>query len=204
MENKKLAKEHWCKGLDYYFQRRPSVFEEARKASELHPTSSRPHWLLGVAYLHVPPLNVEAAIREFRLVVQKEPQWPIGHHNLGRCLVMQGRFDEALAPLRQALRMEPDALWARADLAQCLLKRGEFREAITVLRGKPSLSPFYTVADAHLLLADTLMQMGMRGDDARAQWQFILTLDESIPAYRAARAEARKRLQEHPDLSESR
>jgi tetratricopeptide (TPR) repeat protein len=196
MVDKKLAKKHWCKALDYYFECSPKVFKEARKAVELHPKWSRPHWLLGTAYLYVPPIDVESAIREFRKVVRKEPQWSTGHHNLGRCLAMQGQIVEALVPLRQVFRMEPEKLWARTDLAQCLLKRGEFREAITVLRGKPSLSPFYTVVDAHLLLAETFVKMDSQVEEARAEWEFILTLDESIPVNRLARAEARKRLQE--------
>jgi hypothetical protein len=33
-------------------------------------------------------------------------------------------------------------------------------------------------------------------EEARAEWQYILTLDETIPANRVAQIQARKRLQE--------
>jgi tetratricopeptide (TPR) repeat protein len=102
MEDKTLAKQHFMKGLAYYFEGSPKVFNEARKAVELHPKWSRPHWLMGTAYLFVPPINVEAAIREFREVVRKEPLWAEGHLNLGHALEMQGRSDEALKRLSQS------------------------------------------------------------------------------------------------------
>jgi hypothetical protein len=38
--------------------------------------------------------------------------------------------------------------------------------------------------------------MRWSSEEARAEWQHILTLDETIPANRVAQVEARKRLQE--------
>jgi hypothetical protein len=48
--------------------------------------------------------------------------------------------------------------------------------------------------DAHLLIADLLMNRSHA--EARAEWEYILTLDETIPANRVAQIEARKRLAE--------
>ncbi|HEV7798808.1 MAG TPA: tetratricopeptide repeat protein [Pyrinomonadaceae bacterium] len=143
------------------------------------------------------PIDLEEATREYREVTLKEPQWDMGHFNLGKILVRQGRIDEAMAAQRQALKLAPNAMGARIELARCLLKRSDYREAITVLRGKPSLSPFYTLADAHLLLAEALAASSHYGlEQARAEWEFILTLDASIPAYGFAQETARRRLLE--------
>jgi tetratricopeptide (TPR) repeat protein len=125
----------------------------------------------------------------------------VGHFNLGRILVRQGRIDEAMAAQRQALKLEPNAIGARIELARCLLKRLDYREAITVLRRKPSLSPFYTLADAHLLLAEALANSHYGLEQARAEWEFILTLDASIPAYAFAQETARRRLLETEEKS---
>ena len=95
--------------------------------------------------------------------------------------------------LREALRLDPESTCARIELAYSLLKRNDYREAITVLRGKPSLSPHYTLADAHLLIAEAWVKHG-NTDRARHVWEFVLTMDETIPAYRIAQEEARRRL----------
>lgn len=75
-----------------------------------------------------------------------------------------------------------------------LLERGEYREAVAVLLGKANAPRFCTAADAYLLRGELLMNKSH--EEARAEWQYILTLDETIPAYRVAQVQARKRLQE--------
>jgi hypothetical protein len=79
-----------------------------------------------------------------------------------------------------------------------LLGRGEYREAVAVLLGKANPPQFCTVADAHLLIAELLWNRSH--EEARAEWQHILTLDETIPANRMAQIQARKRLQETEKL----
>lgn len=195
MVDKALARKHFNKAFDYFFANNRKAIKEARAAMKHHPLWSRPHWLLGTVFMNVPPPDIESAIREYREVVRLEPQWPLGHFYLGQALVKQGRIDEAIVVLREALRLEPDAPWTRAELAHCLLKRNDYRAAIEVVRGKPSLSPHYTLADAYLLIAEAWVKHG-RIDLARPQWEFVLTLDDSIPAYRPAMEEARRRLLE--------
>jgi len=63
-----------------------------------------------------------------------------------------------------------------------------------VLLGKTTPPDFCTMPDAHLLIAELVMRWSSA--EARAEWQYILTLDETIPAYRVAQVEARRRLQE--------
>jgi tetratricopeptide (TPR) repeat protein len=194
--NKPLAREHFRKALEYYFDCDRRAIKHANIAIAQNLKWSRPHWLLGLIYSTVEPIDLEEAIREYREVIVKEPQWPMGHYNLGRILSQQGRIDEAMAAQRQALRLEPEAIRARVELARCLLKRCDYREAITVLRGRPSLSFHYTLADAHLLLAEALMNSHYGIEQARAEWEFILGFDASIPAYRVAQDTARRRLLE--------
>lgn len=189
------AGEHWDKAFDYFWKGdRRRTIKEARLAMELNPNYVRPHWIIGQVYLATEPVDREAALKEFRELVRKDPRWVEGHVALAGVLLKQGRTAEALKSLREVLRIRPNSPWAQIVLSRDLLKRNEYREAIAVLLGKASPPPFCARVDAHLLIAELLMNRSYA--EARAEWQYILTLDETIPANRVAQIEARKRLQE--------
>ena len=67
-----------------------------------------------------------------------------------------------------------------------------------MLLGKAISPPFCTRADAHLLIAEFLFIWSYA--EARAELEYILTLDETIPANRVAQVEARNRVQEWKTL----
>jgi Tfp pilus assembly protein PilF len=163
-------------------------------AMKLNPNYVRPHWIIGTVYLSTEPVDCEAALKEFRELVRKDPRWPEGHGSLAHTLMKQGRTAEALKSYREVLRLRPNSPWAQVEVGRHLLKLGEYREAVAVLLGKTTAPHVCTKADAHLLIAKFLMSWSYA--DARAEWEYILTLDEMIPAYRIAQVEARKRLQE--------
>jgi tetratricopeptide (TPR) repeat protein len=197
MSNTSLARQHWHKAFEYFFEGKYHLAVKAgRLALKYNPALKRPHWIIGQAYQASEPADREAALKEFRELVRKDPRWPEGHASLGATLMKQGRLDEALKSVREVLRLKPDHKWAQAEMSKHLLKRNEYREAIAVLRGRPSPSPFYTVADAYLMLDDLLARWGQPVEERREVWEQILTLDESIPAYRVARAEVKKRMAE--------
>jgi predicted Zn-dependent protease len=196
MANITLARKYWDKAFDYYFKGQPSrAIAAGRKAMELNPAYVRPHWIIGQAFLHGKKPDRELAIREFRQLIEKEPRWAPGHVALARVLMQQGRFAEALKSYSEALRLNPQQLGVRIPLAQLWLKRNDYHEAIRVLRGIDS--PFRTSIDAYLLLtramAEDFVHYGRA--EMRAAWEHILTFDESIPANRAAIAEARQELE---------
>ena len=189
------AREHWDKAFDYYWKGdRRRTIKEARLAIKLNPNYARPHWIIGSVYLSTEPVDCEAALKEFRELVRKDPRWPEGHTSLGRTLMRQGRTAEALKSFREVLRLKPESPWAQVEVGRHLLKRGEYRAAVAVLQGKPNPPRLCTVADAHLLIAEFVMRWSY--EEARAEWEQILMLDETIPAYRVAQVEARKRLAE--------
>jgi len=167
---------------------------------KLNPALARPHWIVGQAYLHREPPDQESAIKEFRQLVEKDPRWNEGHVALGAVLARQHRIDEALKCYREALRLKPQQPWVRTELAHLMLKRNDYHEAIRVLRGIDS--PFRTLIDAYHLLAQRIAENGNYGPaDRRAAWEHILTFDESIPANRAAIADARQQLEKMGPVS---
>jgi Tfp pilus assembly protein PilF len=202
MPNITLAREYWDKAFDYYFDgKSDQAIEAGRKAMELNPAYVRPHWIIGQAFQGRDPPDRESAIKEFRQLVKKDPRWCEGHTALGAALAHQGRIDEALRCYREALRLKPKQPAVRIKLAHLLLKRSNYQEAIIVLRGIDS--PFRTLIDAYHLLARRMEENGNYGPaDMRAAWEHILTFDESIPANRAAIAEARQQLDKMGPVSE--
>jgi predicted Zn-dependent protease len=189
------AREHWDRAFDYFWKGdRKRAIKEARLAMKLNPNYVRPHWVIGQVYLSTEPVDREAALREFRELVRKDPHWVEGHTALAATLMKQGRNAEALKSIREVLRLKPNRPWAQLQLSKHLLERGEYREAIAVLLAKAKAPHFCTPVDAHLLRAELLWNMSR--EDACREWEYILTLDETIPANRVAQIEARKRLQQ--------
>jgi tetratricopeptide (TPR) repeat protein len=195
MPKKLTAREHWKNALGYYWEGdRRRTIREGRLAMKLNPNYVRVHRIIGCVYLSTEPVDCEAALKEFRELVRKDPRWPEGHESLGRALMRQGRTAEALKSFREVLRLRPNSPLAQVEIGRHLLKRGEYREAVAVLLAKTTPPHFCTKVDAHLLIAEFVMRWSSA--EARAEWEYILTLDETIPAYRVAQVQARKRLQE--------
>lgn len=195
MPKKLTARQHWDKAFDYWWKgNMPRAIKEGRLAIKLNPSLARPHWIIGQAYLRADPPDPEAALKEFRELVRKDPRWPEGHSSLAATLMKQGRKAEALQSIREVLRLKPNYPYAQLEMSKHLLERGEYREAVAVLLGKANAPRFCTAADAYLLRGELLMNRSHA--EARAEWEHVLTLDETIPAYRVAQIEARKRLQE--------
>jgi predicted Zn-dependent protease len=193
------AREHWQNAVRYYFEGdRRRTIKAARMAMKLNPNYVRLHRIIGSVYLSTEPVDCEAALKEFRELVRKDPRWPEGHESLARALMRQGRTAEALKSFREELRLRPNSPLAQVEVGRHLLKCGEYREAVAVLLGKANPPHFCTIADAHLLIAEFVILWSRA--EARAEWEYILTLDETIPANRVAQIEARKRLQETEKL----
>ena len=199
MANVNLARKYWGKAWEYYFDGEcDRAIAAGRKAMELNPAFARVHWVIGNAFLWREPrghVERELAIKEFRQLIEKEPRWAPGYAALGGALMQQGRLAEALKSYSEALRLNPQQLGVRIPLAQLWLKRNDYREAIRVLRGIDS--PCTTSIDAYLLLTRAMAQDFVNHGRAeiRAAWEHILSFDESIPANRAAIAEARQELE---------
>jgi tetratricopeptide (TPR) repeat protein len=63
-----------------------------------------------------------------------EPLSVLIHRDIGWHLFLQGRYDEAIADLEEALVMDPDYAAARTLLARALAERGRYAEALEQLR----------------------------------------------------------------------
>jgi len=90
--------------------------------------------------------------------VEKRPNNPRAHYNLGVVLMGQSRLQEAVGHYEQALRLKPDYAEAHNNLGFALMVKGEAAEAIghyeQALRTNPNF------AEAHNGLGLALMRQG--------------------------------------------
>lgn len=95
-------------------------------------------------------------------------------NNLGSALERAGRFEEALAPLREAVALEPDYARGHNNLGIVLHRLERLDEAIAQYREAVRLSPRY--ADAHRNLGSALAGVG-RHEEAIAAYREAVRLD---------------------------
>ena len=77
--------------------------------------------------------NWEAAEREFRLAITLDPANPTTRYRFALCLQGQGRFDEALSELRQALATDPLDGGSRNVMGRVLINARQPERAIPYL-----------------------------------------------------------------------
>jgi tetratricopeptide (TPR) repeat protein len=149
------------------------AIEQYRKALELDPASASAHYNLGGALVR----RGEPAVaeRHFRAALERKPSAP-AYAGLGLALYQQGRVDEAIASLHDAIEADPKDAAAYDPLGTILVEQGKLEEAASnyrlVVRYRPS-------AAAHQKLAEVLMRLG-RTDEARKEMEMAKALDRNL------------------------
>jgi tetratricopeptide (TPR) repeat protein len=108
------------------------------------------------------------AVRDYRRVLQLQPDLADARANLGAALVHLGRFQEAVGEYRAALKAAPNNPGIRLNLALAYYKQGDFQQAATEFdRLRNSKAPKSQADDLRIatLVADCYSRLG---DDARA------------------------------------
>ncbi len=122
-----------------------------RAALALRPESVAAQLGLGDALRTVGDLRddkslLDKAIREFRLVVDDDPEFAPAHRNLGLALKARGQLDEAICELRTAIELDPKYAVAHNHLGDALHDKKQWDEAITEYRTAIDLDPKFAVA----------------------------------------------------------
>jgi tetratricopeptide (TPR) repeat protein len=102
----------------------------------------------GVTSIDGPTKKKLLTIFEKGQAAEQENPLTAAYNNLGAKLAKQGKFNEAVAPLREALRLDPENLSARQNLTGAynnqgirLSKQGKYNEAIAVLLKSVDVAP---------------------------------------------------------------
>ncbi len=99
--------------------------------------------------------DMEAALKPFRRAAQLSPQSPQVQYNLALTYFQLNKFEDARAPLAQALERWPDLFPLNALYGAVLVKLGENEQAYDVLRHARQLNP-QDSSTADLLYGTTL------------------------------------------------
>jgi uncharacterized protein HemY len=89
---------------------------------------------------------------QFRKMVEAHPESPMVHFSLGKLLLEERRYPEAVESLRAAVRMQPDYAAALVSLGDALLGAGRKHEAREVLEDARAVA----VAQKHPSLAEEI------------------------------------------------
>ena len=112
--------------------------------------------------------ELDAAIREYRKVLEIEPDHAEARLNLATALAERGEFDAANAHFQKVLEIKPDDATVHNNFALALARRGAFDLAISHYQRAIEINPEY--AEAHNNLAITLARRG-EFDAAIARFQ---------------------------------
>jgi len=134
--------------------------------------------------------DYDAAVRQFKKVLQLDPDFSMAHFRLGLTYAQQGRFADALAELgiSKALSDDRDVVAALGQVHGMMGHRDEALAAIAELeaRSKTTFVPSYAVAVVHAALGDTdaALDWLARAVDERSYWVMYFKVDPVLAPLR--------------------
>jgi len=187
----------------------PKVKEAALAAIAIDNTLAEAHTSL--AFVHwVYDWDWAAAGREFEEALRLDPSYATAHDWYAYYLASIGRFDEAIAHVKQAQTIEPVSLSIATDVGEILYWARQYDRAVDQLRGVLQIEPDFPMARnilglAYLKTGDRL-QAVEELEAARRLSPGPRTISTLAYGYGAAglRAKAKATLAELRDLSKQR
>ncbi len=155
----------------------PKAKAAAIKALELDSTLGEAHNSLAFV-LDGFDWDFESAGKEFRRAIELNPGYATAHHWYAWHLSLLGRYDEAIAEMRQAENLDPLSLIINADLAELLVLAHSYDESIRQSRKTIEMDPNFALA--HNQLAQAYLQKHMY-DEAVAEMQKAVQLSGGTP-----------------------
>lgn len=128
--------------------------------------------------------KLEEVCRELR---QRYPQAPQIPYLLGMAALAQGRPQDAVTPLAQAVKLDPAMAPAQFNLGFCLESLGRLDEALAAYRQTLAIAP--QLADAHNNLGNVLQKL-KRHEEALAAYESALALRPENPGFHRNRGDA--------------
>jgi TolB-like protein len=134
------------------------VTELAHRAAELDDNDPWAHLALG--YLAFTARQTEDAVREFQRALDLNPNFAVAYNYLGRAVAFDGRHEEAIGYLQQALRMSPhdpliEFFYSGMCVAHCFARK--YDEAIEwgrkAIQQRPGFIPGHRILCASLARA---------------------------------------------------
>lgn len=162
----------------------------------MEPTAANYHLGLGECYFFQEPPDYPAAIAEFKRAVELKPSWADGYLWLANAMMENGEAEAAVSYYERAGEFAPDDPRPAISLGRCFAKLKRYDDAIRMFRRGIELKPHYGKASAHLFLAEALLACRAI-DQARREWEVVLTLKPMYPEHESAADTAREMLAKH-------
>jgi tetratricopeptide (TPR) repeat protein len=110
---------------------------EFREATRLEPENGYAWSLLSWALGYLQPPDAQAAERAAREAIRLQPTLFPAYYQLGRALLLQGHYTEALAAFKHAKEISPTSTAPEFGIAQVYLAQSEYDKAISLLLKPP-------------------------------------------------------------------
>lgn len=157
VEAKKIALVYWQQGYEEQMQGELlAAIDMYHRSLAMHPTAEA-HTFLGWVYSMLG--RTEEAIAECREAIQVDPSYGNPYNDIGAYLIEQGKLDEAVPYLEQALRAEryECPFFPHFNLGRVWERKGQWRRAMEEYRTALHLNPGYTLAELRLHRLQALM-----------------------------------------------
>jgi adenylate cyclase len=154
------------------------VAELAHRAAELDDNDPWAHLALG--YLAVTARQTDDAVREFQRALDLNPNLAVAYNYLGRAVAFDGRHEEAIGYIQQALRMSPhDPLIAFFYSGMCMAHYFARRYDEAIEWGRKSIQQRPGFIPGHRILCASLAQAG-RTEELRVAMTRLRELQPDI------------------------
>jgi tetratricopeptide (TPR) repeat protein len=144
--------------------------EEARKAVRLKPDNASAWGTLAWALTYQQPPDPIEAEKAARESIRLQPVGFSKYYQLGRALMLQKRFPEAMAAMEDVRRMGPDSALADVGMAQVYLAEGQYDRALPLMLKQPKaavvlalLSSIYAAAGENQKALNALQEAFEKG-----------------------------------------
>jgi len=124
---------------------KPRAREAARHALDLDPRLAEAHAVLGNVAMSY-DWDFSTAEREFKTAIELNPNYPFTHEWYAHLLMVEGRYDEALAESHHLLELEPATPLFHAVRVETLYYARKYDEAIEEAQGVLKDSPNFALA----------------------------------------------------------
>jgi serine/threonine protein kinase/tetratricopeptide (TPR) repeat protein len=151
----------------------PKVKSAAAKSLELDDAGAEAHTSLAWAKFH--EWDWLGAEKEFKRAIELNPSYPTAHSWYGEYLMVQGRFDEALAEMNRAAELNPLSPALSLTLGYRLYYARQYPQAIEQIQKTLAMDP--TFMPAHVYLGRAYEQKGTY-PEAIAEMRKALDLSE--------------------------
>jgi protein O-mannosyl-transferase len=130
-----------------------------------------PHF--GLGDVHLARGELDKALAEFRLALDRRPNSPYAYNDIGLVLTKMGRLDEAVDHFNAAIHILPNFPTAHYNLGNALMQKGQINDAIKEFEHELALQPDHAAARCNL--ATALLNQGQL-NQAIAQYERTIEL----------------------------